>query len=293
MTRAGRLALVVSVASILLAGSASHAESANERRNQHKKAAAEETKGTENRQQEPLIPLAVLRATQSELSDALHTIRAEKEAAAKYNRPQKDRWDKAAVIADYLLFIVGCLYTFFAWGQWGEIKVQAGIAKRALTELEVPYVSIGEIVPHVLRTRGEEGVNPFPLIWFDFNIRNSGRSVAEVTSVHSELRILDKLPIPPNYTGVVDKSVYPVGPNSDTGKLRWIARYKFPVDKIQEEFDSLLTEHKQLVCFGYIRYSDVFETEWVSGFAWRWYPHNDGVYLVGGRSYNYNKRQEN
>lgn len=65
------------------------------------------------------------------------------------------------------------------------------------------------------------------------------------------------LPMPPEYLGTVDESAFPIGPNSDTGRVRWIASYKFPLDKIDEEFGSLLNETARLVCFGYVKYRDV------------------------------------
>ena len=73
-----------------------------------------------------------------------------------------------------------------------------------LTELEVPYVSIGVIIPHVLWPKnseeGRSGPTPYAEISFEYGFRNTGRALAEVTSVHGELRIVDNLTIPPNYS---------------------------------------------------------------------------------------------
>jgi hypothetical protein len=110
----------------------------NPRSQQHKSAAAKEPERTEQRQPEPTVATAALQAA---LSDALHTIRSQEETAAKNNRSNKDDWDKAAVIANYLLFVVACLYTYFAWGQWGEISRQAHIAETTLTETSRPWVA--------------------------------------------------------------------------------------------------------------------------------------------------------
>jgi len=169
----------------------------------------------------------------------------------------------------------------------------ANVAERALTELEVPYVSIGEMVPHVLlQTEGKVGPSPNAVVWFEFGFRNSGRAAAEVTSVHAELRIVGVLATPPEYSGTIEESAFSIGPNSDTGKVRWNASYKFPLGKIDDEFSSLMTSKTRLVCFGYVKYQDVFKTKWITGFGWQWNPHNNGAYLTGGRYYNYCRKDE-
>jgi hypothetical protein len=175
----------------------------------------------------------------------------------------------------------------------GAATRSASVAERALTELEVPYVSIGEIVPHVLLQReGQVGPSPNAVIWFEFGFRNSGRALAEVTSVHAELRIVGVLAVPPEYSGTIEESAFPIGPNSDTGKIRWNAIYKFPLGKIDDEFSSLMTSKARLVCFGYVRYRDAFKTKWITGFGWQWNPYNNGAYLIGGRYYNYCRKEE-
>jgi hypothetical protein len=121
---------LILVGSILLlsAGSAL----SNPSGKQNKRATANEPESTEQRRQEPLVPVSLLQASQSALNEALSAIRAQEEAAGKYNSPKKDNWDKAVVIADYLLFLVGCLYTLFALGQWSSIAKQVLIANDAL-----------------------------------------------------------------------------------------------------------------------------------------------------------------
>jgi hypothetical protein len=204
-------------------------------------------------------------------------------------------------LATLILAIVGICQARAAARSADAAKDSADIARRALDELEVPYVSIGQITPQVLAPREElpPGAAPIlytpkalPVVSFQFNLRNHGRSVAEVTSVYSQLSIVDKLPMPPEYSGDSDLSAFPIGPNSDTGSVQWEAAYWFPTGKRDEDFDLLLSEAKQLVCFGYIRYTDVFKTKWISGFGWRWWPHTDGVYLVGGSDYNYNRKDK-
>jgi hypothetical protein len=130
------MSILIASALLLSAAKGAHGESRNPRSDQHKRPAAEESKNTQERKQEPTVPFSLFQANQSALDDALHTIRAQEEAGTKRNRPQKDKWDKAAVVADYLLFVVGCLYTFFAWGQWAAIDAQAQTAQKTLNVIQ-------------------------------------------------------------------------------------------------------------------------------------------------------------
>jgi hypothetical protein len=201
-------------------------------------------------------------------------------------------WFQVVTTIVLLVFTAG-LWLTSVW-QWSAIKEQAAISKEVLTKLEIPYVSIRKITPHVLKPRVEgKTPEPWAVIWFQFNLENSGRSVAEVTSVHSELRILGSLPMPPEYSGTIDVSAFPIGPNS-ISHVYWTATYKFPPDpqKMNDDFWSIMAEKMQIVCFGYIRYKDPLGARWKSGFCWKWNPHNDGAYLAGGRYYNYNRKDE-
>lgn len=219
--------------------------------------------------------------------------------AIEQNKP-KQKWYQRPTITDWGILGVTLLYALTSLGLLNATRKQAALARKsadvaekAFTGLEVPYVSIGAIIPHVLRKNLEEGqVGPSPnaVVWFEFGFRNSGRALAEVTSVHGELRIVDVLTTPAEYSGTIEESAFPIGPNSDTGKVRWNATYKFPLGKIDEEFLSLLSGKTRLVCFGYIRYRDAFKTKWITGFGWQWNPYNNGVYLVGGRYYNYSRK---
>jgi hypothetical protein len=174
-------------------------------------------------------------------------------------------------------------------------KKSADTAQRALTVLEVPYVSIGEIVPHVFRIEdGKRMIHSpnFPMT-FEFSLTNHGRTLAEVVAIHCEVRIYDVLPTTPEYSSSVESSGdFAIGPNSDTGKVRWFATYQCPTNKVVDEFESLLgSASRRLVCFGYVDYRDSFKTNWRNGFAWAWYPYSDSVFFVGGGAYNYNRKR--
>lgn len=72
----------------------------------------------------------------------------------------------------------------------------ARVAERALTELEVPCVSIAEVILHVLDEMVEPGSGPkvqrHP--WIQYSFRNDGRSFAKLTSVFGTLQVCTEIP---------------------------------------------------------------------------------------------------
>ncbi len=169
------------------------------------------------------------------------------------------------------------------------IQEQARIARDALTKLEKPCVSIGKMEPHVKKSAGE----PHEIPWLIYGFRNDGRSVAELNSVLCQVRLYSpKAPMPtsPQYDGLVDKSVFFVGPNSNTGEMRWSCQ--LPRRLRPDEFAGVLDGTVQLIFFGYVRYLDVFGERRISGWGWRYNPQNDGLTLVGGNSYNYDRKDD-
>lgn len=170
------------------------------------------------------------------------------------------------------------------------IREQARIASDALTKLEIPCVSVGELDPHVEEPTGHPHERP----WFNYNFRNDGRSVAELISVVALVRLYSKespMPPYPSYDGaLVDKSVFFIAPNSTTGKFRWTAMLPRALEL--DEYAGITLGITQLIFFGYVRYLDVFKKSHISGFGWRYNPPNDGMFLVGGNAYNYNRQEE-
>ncbi len=125
-------ALILIGSTLLLSVASESGESKNPRNEQNKNATEKDSKKTEQREKEPTIPLAAFQATQSALLEAIRTISAQQEAAQKQKEPQYDPWYAPSVVAQYLLVVVGSLYTLFAWRQWAAIKEQAEIARKTL-----------------------------------------------------------------------------------------------------------------------------------------------------------------
>ena len=234
--------LLVLIASALLLSGASNGGSDKTHQNQT---------GTDNRstngKTNPTPPTVniVVQPAPVQIIQPSTPVEKKQPAQKWYQRPSATDWGILAVTLFYTLISLGLLdatrrQAILAKAAAEAAKESADIARRALTVLEVPYVSIYDIVPHVLRTHGtQEGPRPNAVIWFEYNLKNHGRSVAEVTAVHGELRIMDNLPIPPDYNGIIDQSAFAIGPNSDTGKVRWTVSYKFPTDNVDEEFESI------------------------------------------------------
>lgn len=237
--------LLVLIASALLLSGASNGGSDKTHQNQT---------GTDNRstngKTNPTPPTVniVVQPAPVQIIQPSTPVEKKQPAQKWYQRPSATDWGILAVTLFYTLISLGLLdatrrQAILAKAAAEAAKESADIARRALTVLEVPYVSIYDIVPHVLRTHGtQEGPRPNAVIWFEYNLKNHGRSVAEVTAVHGELRIMDNLPIPPDYNGIIDQSAFAIGPNSDTGKVRWTVSYKFPTDNVDEEFESIWAE---------------------------------------------------
>ena len=184
MKRSRRLSVSILIVSALLLNGVrnGNAQSRNPRGKQHKRAAAEEPKDADQRQQEPMVSLGTFQSSQAALSEALRTIQAQEETAAKHDRPEKDNWDKATVIADYLLFLVGCCYTYFAWKQWGEIHRQVDIANETLIQTSRPW-----IYPEVfIASDFAYDVNGAS-VDLQFKLRNTGHSVAQYVWVDVRL----------------------------------------------------------------------------------------------------------
>jgi hypothetical protein len=94
-----------------------------------------------------------------------------------------------------------------------------------------------------------------------------------------------------NYDGgLIDTAQVSIGPNSDTGEMQWRAIVMHEIG--EEEFAAVLKESAHVILFGYAKYIDVFGQKWISGFGWRWHPRDGGMYLIGGRSYNYARKDE-
>jgi hypothetical protein len=188
--------ILIVLASLLSGVKIANGQSPNQRSGQHKRPAEENAPQTEQRQQDPLVPLSALQESQATPSMALHAVSAQEETAAKNTRLNKDGWDKAAVISNYLLFIVACLYTYFAWGLWAEISASTLVASHQLEAIREQSKIASEtlimqfrprlIVRNVVVIPSIQGDRAFSFnknefLKGQFDVANVGNNIARVT----------------------------------------------------------------------------------------------------------------
>jgi hypothetical protein len=238
-------------------------------------------------------------------TNALATVESQRAATqqmqttedADYRSTPMNTYQAWSLILTALIVYITAKYTQAAYLQLGKLtdsvnaaRRSAKVAERSLTELEVPCVSIAEIIPHILdQVASSPTVQKHP--WIQYSFRNDGRSFAKLTSVFGVLRPYSEIPLQPEYTGLgIDHAVYFIGPNSTTGKVCW--RAICPVTIGEDDSASILQQKTALIFCGFVRYEDAFRVKWISGFGWRWYPHDNGVYLMGDDRYNYARKDE-
>jgi hypothetical protein len=268
MKRSKLLSTSILIVSVLLLNGAKNAsaESRNPRSEQHKRAATENSTNTQQRNQEPTIPLSLCQATQSALSEALHTIRTQEETAAKHSRPEKDCWDKAGVIANWLLFFVGCCYTYFAWGQWDEISAQAGIAKEqskiSLTQLQL-------LTRPKLEIFGDTVLEQSTEVTAYFTVVNKGERAAYIEEqtfvLWDHIALLaypQRSPFLIN-DGVSESSPKPLPQRFDShdSRISQVTNFEFSSNEFRGYGKSIWQSYvdgDDVACFaGYVRYRDI------------------------------------
>jgi len=284
MKRSKRLSVSILVASVLLISEvkSANSESRNSSSAQHKRPAAEGPTNSQQRTQEPTDPISVFRAAQSTLNEALHVIRAQEETTEKHERPKKDNWDKAAVIADWLLFIVGCCYTYFAWRQWGAIdeqaqtaqktldaiKKQAEIADRALLVANRAYLYLSGVRISVYgparETAGDEPVYKYVIV---YPIYNGGQTPALYVGAFARTIVDSKAPqeVSPSALAL-DRTQNAVVPPRCGEPLNP------PYDSFlsEKELADIQTRQYSLFFYGVLTYFDVFDEERHTWFALRY-----------------------
>lgn len=270
-----------------------------------KKTAENKPKQTDQRQQEPLVPLSFVLTMQTQLSDALRTACAEEKAFTKNSYPRKDGWDKAVVIADFLLVIVGGLYSYFAWRQLDKIGQQITVANKAaqsaersadaastntetMARLYSPYVEID-------RFEISYDTNSFD-VSTDSPIERIGHTVCNFGLGHAFLKERSITSIfAKNLPAVPEYSLKDISPMSISLKGGDPISFEtvFPEEVALKDIDSATTD-KFLFIYGYYVYDDIFDVRHSVWFAMR---HDKRAFSVaGGSAYNHReskKKNEN
>ena len=258
--------ILIASALLLSAALRVSAESPNPRRENHKGTAEPKAEHGDQRPTEPSIPLAAFQGIESALADALHTVRAQEEAATKDGAPKKDRWDKAAVISNYLLFLVACLYTYFAWGQWDVIDKQVRIANETLILANRPRIKVRTFV---IKPRNQFVWND--PIHIECQVVNSGGVEAYIVESNCTIMTTGRsqvdLPMLPPYSNQTDS--FRVKDNILPAGLACPLYQPSEVMLFSENDEAVMKGEIKLCVFGYIFYRDKLHNFYRTAFCRR------------------------
>lgn len=175
--------LIVSV--LLRSHVSGHVASTKLRPNEHNRATEPKTQGAQgDRSVEATVPFSIYARSESALLEALRTLHAQEAANARKAEPKYEPWYTPAVLAQIVLCIIGGLYTYFAFKQWGAIKRGNENAREAFEITQRAYLSVENIKVSNFQD-GEE-----PIVEFD--IRNRGRLPASRVLVMVATSIKDR-----------------------------------------------------------------------------------------------------
>src|ERR1700689_1825121 len=107
MKRSKLLSVSILIASVLLLSDANNIRAALDQTqpNQHKKAANKQTDATQPREQEPTVPRSVYQTTESTLLEAIRTMHAQQEIAAKQTRARYEPFFTPSNVISFGLFV--------------------------------------------------------------------------------------------------------------------------------------------------------------------------------------------
>jgi hypothetical protein len=199
----------------------------------------------------------------------------------------------------YLLYLTGAL-ALAAFLQWIILVVQTRhisrsvrVAERALTELERPFLALEIVDPAIEEiTEGEKPSRQVKLSRLDFRFRNVGRTPAFIHERMDQIALMDELlpaALDPNAGNGMELPygvVIPAGEKSVVYQSQ-----QFPADVLLDAiFKSGANKH--FVFHGYVRFSDIFSNNHVTGFCTVYSEYDRTFILAGGEEYNYTKTIE-
>jgi hypothetical protein len=168
-----------------------------------------------------------------------------------------------AIAAIVVALFTGCLW-WTSRRQWEATSMAANAALRTATSLttaERAYVFVN--------------VKPAPKDFTEqippeiiANCCNHGKTPAKIGSIHCKPDIVPAIPLTlptmleeelPEGLVIASEAVYGV-------TVRW--RDPIPTDQIEK----IMRGDKFLVSYGFIRYYDIFDAEWETGFCWQYEP---------------------
>lgn len=234
-------------------------------------------------------------------NDASEQRKERREQADLMAQQEMALWAKLMFFAAAVQLIVGVITLLFLWRTLQETRKTAEsaiegtrVAQRALTVLEVPYVSAkvldSGIVPNGEGTDRylelERGVR--------FCFANYGRTPAFLTEQKSVLKICKKGDLPPSVPPNQGGKAYPFGVIVGGNAESQPSTRKF--DDFLDEEELMMVKHGiddfDLFLIGFVKFSDIFGSQYTVGFCMRYEVEEGRFFVAGGHHYNYSHKQE-
>jgi hypothetical protein len=165
----------------------------------------------------------------------------------------------------------------------------ANVANDALTKLESPFVGI-EILESGFKSKlvsaGEYYVTLEESLHFQFI--NHGRSPATIIEMFDKFEICatDKLPPPLDPHGLRNQVPFGVILSADGGRSPPSTRNQSE-DIDPQEFMRVTVGDDALAFIGYVRFRDIFNRDYITGFCLRLARYDGRFYFAGDHRYNY------
>ncbi len=183
----------------------------------------------------------------------------------------------------WVAIFTGLLFASTA-GLWFATLRSVRIAERAVTELERPYVFAHIETDAIERLFG----NAVNIARHELGItfQNFGRSPAQLKEVMAIWQTIPRAEMPP----AIDARTHPgiVMPIGAIASPDFPFRYRPPDRHVKDINESLLqSDRTKLFVTGFIRYTDVFQTHYLTGFCAVWRRESNSFNLIGDQRYNY------
>jgi hypothetical protein len=163
----------------------------------------------------------------------------------------------------------------------------ADIAEKGIIDLEAPFITV-KIIEGIKVTKqgGERGTIAIDIRPIKFVFVNHGRTPAQLIAYSAGFQVTDDRHPDPDPVNPLTAEpellpsgifVMPAGGESEP-------RYKFP---------GVFYPKAQAIWFvGYVKYRDIFNNGYTSGFSFVYYLEADRFILAGGSEYNYRRRED-
>jgi hypothetical protein len=239
---------------------------------------------SEKRQPNNAIVNPVSHANQPEAQETIPT-------TGQYKHDAQDgltTYDVWSLVAQYLIFVATLIYASVAIYQLWAIHRQADIAAEA-TAIARKSVEIAQLSLHIDRpylTAHSFELEGFPLaddsegvrraktrgilVEGRFSIKNFGRGPAMINELLACIKTVEEVPAPKDYAicnrldDLLKIKVINAGLEIEEGR-------EFLYGSITpEDYNAIVADKKTLIFYGIIRYQDVFDGIYQTGFCWQY-----------------------